>query len=78
MPTATTVVPGMAAGMGGAGFGQGMGFGSGMGSGMGGNGGNGTFSFFGFRGKSTGGGFPGTLYDLKQTKGHRRRPSGRT
>ena len=77
MPTATTVVPGMAAGMGGAGFGQGMGMGNGMGSGTGGNGGNGTFSFFGFRGNGNGAGFPGTLYDLKQTKGHAETPVGK-
>lgn len=51
IPTATNVVPGMMAGMGGAGFGTGMGFGNGAGSGMGGGGGaGGGFSFFGFRG----------------------------
>ena len=49
--SANNVVPGMMAGMGGAGFGAGTGFGAGMGSGMGGGGGGGTgFSFFGFRG----------------------------
>ncbi len=53
IPTANNVVPGMMAGMGGAGFGTGMGFGSGMGSGMGGGGGGGAgFSFFGFRGSA--------------------------
>ncbi len=49
--SANNVVPGMMAGMGGAGFGAGTGFGSGMGSGMGGGGaGGGGMSFFGFRG----------------------------
>ncbi len=49
IPSATTVVPGMMAGMGGAGFGTGLGFGSGMGSGMGGGGGGGGIGFFGLR-----------------------------
>jgi hypothetical protein len=50
MPSASNVVPGMMAGMGGAGFGAGMGFGSGMGSGMGGGvGGGGGINFFGLR-----------------------------
>ena len=54
LPTITSannVVPGMMAGMGGAGFGAGTGFGSGMGSGMGGGGGGGmsNFNFFGMR-----------------------------
>ncbi len=51
IPTASTVVPGMMAGLGGAGFGTGMGFGSGAGSGMGGGGGGGlsNINFFGMR-----------------------------
>ena len=51
IPSANNVVPGMMAGMGGAGFGAGTGFGSGMGSGMGGGGGGGmsNFNFFGMR-----------------------------
>ncbi len=64
IPSATTVVPGMMAGMGGAGFGTGLGFGSGMGSGMGGGGGGGGFGFFGLRG--TGDGLIGTFYDFKR------------
>lgn len=65
--TATNVVPGMMAGLGGAGTGTGMGFGAGMGSGMGGGGGGGGgMSFFGFRGP--GGGLVGSFYDLKQTR----------
>ena len=73
LSTATNVVPGMMAGMGGAGFGQGMGFGSGMGSGMGGGGGGGGgMSFFGFRG--AGAGLVGSFYDLKQTR--EKKPSG--
>ncbi len=68
IPTASTVVPGMMAGMGGAGFGAGMGFGSGsgMGSGMGGGVGGGGMTLFGFR--SGGGGLAGHFYDLKQTR----------
>jgi hypothetical protein len=68
IPTATTVVPGMMSGMGGAGFGTGMGFGSGMGSGMGGGTGTGGggLTMFGVRGGSAG--LIGTFYDLKQTK----------
>ncbi len=51
IPTASNVVPGMMAGMGGAGFGTGMGFGNGAGSGMGGGGGGGlsNINFFGMR-----------------------------
>ncbi len=66
MPTASSVVPGTMAGMGGAGFGPGMGFGSGSGGGMGGGGGGGGMSFFGFRG--AGAGLVGTFYDLKQKR----------
>jgi hypothetical protein len=68
MPTASTVVPGMMSGLGGAGFGTGMGFGSGMGSGMGGGTGTGGggLTMFGVRGGSAG--LIGTFYDLKQTK----------
>jgi hypothetical protein len=73
VPSANNVVPGMMAGMGGAGFGTGMGFGSGMGSGMGGGGGGGGgMSFFGFRG--AGSGLTGSFYDLKQTRD--KKPSG--
>ncbi len=73
IPTASTVVPGMMAGMGGAGFGTGMGFGSGMGSGMGGGGGGGGgMTLFGFRG--AGSGLVGTFYDLKQKRN--KQPSG--
>ncbi len=65
IPTASAVVPGMMAGMGGAGFGTGMGFGSGAGSGMGGGGGGGGgMSLFGFRG--AGAGLVGTFYDFKR------------
>jgi hypothetical protein len=73
VPSAANVVPGMMAGMGGAGFGAGMGVGSGMGSGMGGGGGGGGMTMFGFH-NASGGGLAGEFYDLKQTRG--RRPSG--
>ncbi len=73
IPTANTVVPGMMAGLGGAGFGTGMGFGSGSGSGMGGGGGGGGgMTLFGFRG--AGSGLVGTFYDLKQKRS--KQPSG--
>ncbi len=64
MPTASSVMQGMAAGMGGVGSGQGFGAG-GTGGGMGGGGGGG-MTLFGFRG--TGDGLKGTFYDFKQTQ----------
>ena len=73
LPTAVTVAPSMMSGLGGAGFGQGMGFGSGMGSGTGGGNGGGGMTMFGFR-NAGGGGLPGELFDLKQTRG--RQPTG--
>ncbi len=70
MPTASSVMQGMAAGMGGVGSGQGFGAG-GAGGGMGGGGGGGGMTLFGFRG---GGGLMGTFYDLKQNPSKKRTP----
>jgi hypothetical protein len=71
--SATTVVPNMAAGMGGMGMGTGTGIGNGGGS-MGAGGPPG-FNLFGFKGTS--GGLVGVFYDLKQSRDRKAPPPGR-
>jgi hypothetical protein len=64
MPTATEIIPGKMAGMGGNGIGMGP-PGGGMGNG---GGGGGAMPLFGFRERGGGGSLTGYLYDLKQNR----------